>query len=1157
MASWDEKLLTAAEEGNIKEVELCVKNGANLECRGTDGETALHIAAQIGHIDVTKWLVDKGCSPWVKSLKGKTPYDLVEIYSYDGEERKRKKEEVMDFLKTVMSKTSPEVTPDAHLQEPAAPVVEDSKIPEQIKKMDHESIAIYLNALESGSERRRDINLIIVGKKSVGKTSLVRRLFGEELQSVKSTNGIEIHRRRCRINLSNWEWNKVLDTRLVKETSINNRILQSIVKKLHQHKEKPKHDILEISSSDQISTDDNEDTITKNIEHDDKPQPKRAKMNYQFAYPEITKPPISKLAKDELLSIIGSAVDLQDEDDYANLTVWDFAGDIEYYNTHQTFLNSEAIFLVVANLHDIDDTVSYGTFNFWMDTIHCYGSINDKTEAVLLEGAHNLLDPPVIAIGTHKDKFQDEEQCRKRLESYTDKIFKDSKLHLRSVHLISNTEDAEDAFGKLRNDIFSTAKSSTNWNREYPVKFIQMEKAINSELTIGKQIISFERLKELGDKIPLPITDDKELHLFLRYQHEIGNVIFFEDIPSYIILDPQWLANAFTCIVTAQQFQLELPHLQWNNFKQTGKMDPKLLEEIFKKQTADMRIHKEHILEVIEKFDIIIYPLLLTESGNVQREHSFFYVPCMLQTLKIKDIDVLFNVPNASKSTCLCFVFSFLPPYLISNLIVSCLREYPLAVVKGEIGLFKDCCVFNIDRTGCAKFVLAKSSHMIQLQVWQWDEVDTQVNQAVLKIVEREINRIINTRYKLKTVSFEKKLKCETTSFSFDTGFLEFDQVHDGKKYYCEEHATTHKYKDYWSGEKSKVRQRKQVKSSIPDDILDCIPSDEIVDRLAPLIGNIVFQLGIELGLSVEEIESIKEKCDRDLTAQNKEVLFAWRKDRTVKPTIRVLEQAFVDIGKGARCLKEVVKDVDPNTLQAVETFIDRIRENASKIIQDIQISQILDHMMTHLVISADDRRRIEQNAGQDDQNKALLDIVVKRKEPVYSVFVDGLRNCGYKELANDLKYNSEEMSPSTTSEPAENKGLSDRTVPLFKIRLQKNYSDIITSVKHDIIVDHLIPCDVLTFEDCQKINACPSQEQKNRQLMDTLLHGNENGFTEFLNALANDSAYADLANRIAFTEVTSTDRSNIQSCYNINKRKYGLNVQETTTLLIKKTKKN
>ncbi|XP_063436893.1 ankyrin repeat domain-containing protein 50-like [Mytilus trossulus] len=91
---------------------------------GAYGHTALHHAAQFGGIDVTKCLIDQGCSPWVKTKQGKTPYDLVEIKSYDDEEEKRKKEEVMDFLKTVMSKTSPEVTPDTHLQESAAPVVE-------------------------------------------------------------------------------------------------------------------------------------------------------------------------------------------------------------------------------------------------------------------------------------------------------------------------------------------------------------------------------------------------------------------------------------------------------------------------------------------------------------------------------------------------------------------------------------------------------------------------------------------------------------------------------------------------------------------------------------------------------------------------------------------------------------------------------------------------------------------------------------------------------------------------------------------------------------------------------------------------------------------------------------------------------------------------
>ncbi|XP_063417179.1 uncharacterized protein LOC134699510 [Mytilus trossulus] len=119
------------------------------------------------------------------------------------------------------------------------------------------------------------------------------------------------------------------------------------------------------------------------------------------------------------------------------------------------------------------------------------------------------------------------------------------------------------------------------------------------------------------------------------------------------------------------------------------------------------------------------------------------------------------------------------------------------------------------------------------------------------------------------------------------------------------------------------------------------------------------------------------DKCNCDLTAQSKEVLCRWRRDRLVRPTIRVLEQALVNSRKGARCLDEVVRNVDPKTLRAVETITDRIRDNADKIIQDIQISQILYHMMTHLVISANDRRDIEHYPRQNDQNKALLDIVI------------------------------------------------------------------------------------------------------------------------------------------------------------------------------------
>lgn len=96
---------------------------------------------------------------------------------------------------------------------------------------------------------------------------------------------------------------------------------------------------------------------------------------------------------------------------------------------------------------------------------------------------------------------------------------------------------------------------------------------------------------------------------------------------------------------------------------------------------------------------------------------------------------------------------------------------------------------------------------------------------------------------------------------------------------------------------------------------MDCIPTDVILDRLAPQIGQVFFQLGVELGLPIATLENIQNDTNHRLPAQNWEVLFTWRKDNTtVKPTIRVLLQALVNIRKGARCLEEIMKDIDKET---------------------------------------------------------------------------------------------------------------------------------------------------------------------------------------------------------------------------------------------------
>lgn len=96
----------------------------------------------------------------------------------------------------------------------------------------------------------------------------------------------------------------------------------------------------------------------------------------------------------------------------------------------------------------------------------------------------------------------------------------------------------------------------------------------------------------------------------------------------------------------------------------------------------------------------------------------------------------------------------------------------------------------------------------------------------------------------------------------------------------------------------------------IPDEILDAYPRDEILDALAPLVGLKSFHLGIELGLNVELLQAIQYKHRGDLTLQIREILYIWRSDDSVKPTIATLAQALTNIEKGTHCLENVIDNV-------------------------------------------------------------------------------------------------------------------------------------------------------------------------------------------------------------------------------------------------------
>ncbi|CAG2210104.1 unnamed protein product [Mytilus edulis] len=298
--------------------------------------------------------------------------------------------------------------------------------------------------------------------------------------------------------------------------------------------------------------------------------------------------------------------------------------------------------------------------------------------------------------------------------------------------------------------------------------------------------------------------------------------------------------------------------------------------------------------------------------------------------------------------------------------------------------------------------------------------------------------------------------------------------------------------------------------------------------KIALKTDNVKYDMGIAYLKSVKSPIDLLYYTTFARLTEIEEVLKRW---------IKIPEATFEVLGKALHRLElsSVLSYLTYDEELGGQMDIEIDRHVRERIIQDIQISQILDYMMTHLVISSDDRRRIEHHAGQDDQNKALLCEVIKRGEPTYTVFIDALRTSGYTDLANELKSDGQEEGSSAAivqTGNIENKGLSNWIVPMYKVRLQKNYSNIIDSIQHEQIVDHLISRDVLTIAESQMINACPAQIQKNRKLMDILLHGSEHAFIEFLKALRKDSVYAELADKIENTTVASRDISTINGCF-------------------------
>ncbi|KAJ8307115.1 hypothetical protein KUTeg_015199 [Tegillarca granosa] len=223
---------------------------------------------------------------------------------------------------------------------------------------------------------------------------------------------------------------------------------------------------------------------------------------------------------------------------YGKISVWDFGGDFIFYTTHQTFLSSRGIYLVVL---DISKTL--------------FDAFKDRDCSVDISGLKNFRMGEYIG---------DQEATMEDFFDEVRNLLMENGMSLND-HLIDddfgvdNTKSSDDSIlEELRQKIFEVAKDQKYWGEEKPASWITFEKILLEKQAIGIKILSFEEVMELTKELESGWIDHEELDVFLKFQHAIGNLIYFSDLKEYVVLDPKWLINAFRCIITKEKFQKKM-----------------------------------------------------------------------------------------------------------------------------------------------------------------------------------------------------------------------------------------------------------------------------------------------------------------------------------------------------------------------------------------------------------------------------------------------------------------------------------------------------------------------------------------------------------------------------------------------------------------------
>ena len=269
---------------------------------------------------------------------------------------------------------------------------------------------------------------------------------------------------------------------------------------------------------------------------------------------------------DKIEKLCGENIPSEKMIDGKSITVFihDFAGQSIFHDTHFCFLKMQCPYLLIIDCslplddlaepryesrhfkRDVPDPFLATNLDHFVSWLTALARLSIAYRNLPSDDYPNFKLPPVLIVLTNSDQCEDiTEEVKERIQNIL--IHKGFPNAFLDIYVIDNTLSDRDGkeIRRLRLKLYELCKSILECQKPMPVRWLQLEVALG-EMLIGKGLkhIPIEDCHRVAQS-----CDVVNIEAAVTFLHHQGIIVYHSE-SKVVVLDPPWLMNLFTKVIT-------------------------------------------------------------------------------------------------------------------------------------------------------------------------------------------------------------------------------------------------------------------------------------------------------------------------------------------------------------------------------------------------------------------------------------------------------------------------------------------------------------------------------------------------------------------------------------------------------------------------------